>query len=49
MVTSDLPNHGTTFLDLIKLKAEIFGLLVVKIILGQSSAKIIVTKGDGIV
>ena len=49
LVTSDLPNHGTTSLHVMKAKAEIFGFLAVKIILAQTNAQIIVTKGDGIV
>ena len=47
--TSDLPNHGTTSLDVMKAKAEIFGFLAVKIILAQTNAQIMVKKGDGIV
>ena len=49
MVTSDLPNNGTTSLDVVKAKSEIFGFLAVKIILAQTNAYIIVTNGDGIV
>ena len=47
MVTSDLPNYGTTSLDVVKANAEIFGFLAVKIILAQTNAYIIVTNGDG--
>ena len=49
LVTSDLSNHGTTSLDVMTAKAEIFGFLAGKIILDQTNAQIIVTKGDGIV
>ena len=48
LVTSDLQNHGTTSLDVMKAKAEIFGFLTVKIILAQTITHIIIiiTKGD---
>ena len=49
LVTSVLPNHGTTSLDVMTANAEIFGFVAVKIILAQTNAHIIVTKGDGIV
>ena len=49
LVTSDLPNHGTTSLDVMTAKAELFGFLAVKIIPAQTNVQIIVTKGDGIV
>ena len=49
LVISVLPNHGTTSLDVMTANAEIFGFVAVKIILAQTNAHIIVTKGDGIV
>ena len=51
LVTSDLSNHGTTSLNVMIAKAKIFGFLAVKvyIVLAQTNAQIIVTKGDGIV
>ena len=49
LVTSDLSNHGTTSLDVMTTKAKIFGFLAVKSKLAETSAHIIVTKGDWIV
>ena len=49
LVTPDLQNHGTTSLDAVNAKIEIFGFLAVKIILAQLNAEIIVTNRDGIV
>ena len=51
LVTSDLSNHGTTSLDVMTAKAEIFGFgfLAIKTTLAQTNAQIIVTKGDDIV
>ena len=49
LVISDLSNHGTTSIDVMTANAKIFGFLAVRIILAQTNAQIIVTKGDGIV
>ena len=49
LVTSDLSNHGTTSLDMMTVKAKIFGFLAVKSILAQTNAYILVTKGNWIV
>ena len=48
-VKSDLPKYKTTSLDVMTAKAEIFAFLAVKVILAQTNAQIIVTKGDEIV
>ena len=49
LITPDISNHGTTSLDVMTAKAKKFGFLVVKNMIAQTNAHIIVTKVDGIV